>query len=188
MTEIVGSRNFIQQEEVAFSSGVSEGTLTRMGAANNYLMRRTFYKEDFAFNGYFNANTFDNGVSGIRFVEKESQIISYYMSIRSGGSSGNNAFNIGVYDESGSFITNLFGSGSNRILISADSQSNVIVGKKNLDTTPENIEVNTGSTTTVQYGTLNISTIPAGYMLIPFVDSNGTNARNLFFSMRLGEL
>lgn len=187
MTAITAARNFIQVEEVDFESGVSEGTFSRMGAAVNYLMERTFYKEAFTYDGYFNPISIVQGLGGIRYVERDCNILSYYMSIKNTGSAGENSFNVGIYNPDGAFVTNLFGATTGRLLVSGDNVDDVIVGKQDLETTPANIDINTTGITTVQYGTLNVTQLTAGQFLMPFIENNGDNAINLHFAMRLGE-
>ncbi len=191
MTTITPSRNFIQQEETGFEAPVSEGTLTRIGAASNYLMDRTFFKEDFVYGGFFHPNSYDAGYTGIRYIKNESRVLDYYISVgHTGiGISGvtGNTFNIAVYSSEGVFVNNLFGSGDGSLSVSVDSRDNVIIGMKNLEKSPTLISVNSGQSLDTS-GTLNIPVIPSGSMLVPFIEDSGVGAYNLFFSMRLGEL
>jgi hypothetical protein len=54
MTDIVGSRQFIQEEEVKAQAAVSESTMTRMGSMLNFIAAKEFTQHDFNLNGAYN--------------------------------------------------------------------------------------------------------------------------------------
>lgn len=169
--------------DVAYKRAVSEAMLRKFASSNNYIIERLFIQEQFAINGFFNVNSFDDGVSGIRYVETASDIVQYYMSIRSTGSVGSNAFNVAMYNSSGTFVGNLF---TTAISMSGSNGTNVLAGKKNIQSSPTNFDINKGVHTIV-YGTLSLTTIPAGYMLVPFIVDSAVSAYNLFFNLKLQE-
>lgn len=159
----------------------------------NYILERLFFDEDFTIGGYFNNNSFDDGAAGIRYIEKDCYVSLYHLALQFTGVSGTNNFNVGVYDNTGAFVNNLFGSGGNALSISGNSGTRVLVGRRDVETvTPSNILINNAGHT-VTTGVLNIGTpatgaLLAGYMLVPFVNSNGARALNLHFKLRCKEL
>jgi hypothetical protein len=181
---VTPARQIFYEGDIAYKRAVSEAIMKKFASMSNFIESRIFYQEQFAINGFFNANSFDNGVSGTRYVENISNIDQYYMSIRSTGSSGTNSFNIAVYDNTGSFVNNLF---SSAISLSGSNGTDVMIGVKSVSDTPVNFSINTGGHTT-NFGTLNMTQFLAGYMLVPFVVSNGNNAYNMFFNIKLKEL
>lgn len=166
----------------------SESINNKIGGSINFLIDRQAKDEDFVIPGYFNANDYDDGAAGIRYIERDADIDLYYMAIRDTGSSGTNSFNIAVYDNTGAFVNNLFGSGGNALQISGNNGQNVLAGRKDLTTvTPGNILINTAGHT-IQQGNLQLTTLLAGYVLVPFIVSNGKTAINMQFKLRLKEL
>jgi len=170
----------------------SEAINQKLAGNINYILDRLVIDEDFTIGGYFNANSFDDGSAGIRYVEKQSVVSMYSLALRNSGVSGTSNFNIAIYDSAGGFINNLFGSGGNALSISGSNGTNVMAGKKDVDTvSPANIAINNGGHT-LFYGNLNLGTnatpIPAGSILVPFIVSNASKALNLHFKMRMKEL
>jgi hypothetical protein len=105
-------------------------------------------------------------------------------SIGDSGSSGSNTINFDIYDDGGNYVNTLFGSGANRCLISGANGSNVIVGQNLIDLSTR--AINTAGHT-IQYGVLNLTTIPAGYYLVPYVESFSISARSIRMNIRLRE-
>lgn len=185
---IIPSRRLIRIGDTESNRPNSESVNQKLGGGLNFILERLFIDEDFTIGGFFNPNSFDDGSSGIRYIEKDAEVSLYTLALRSSGTSGINAFNVAVYDNTGAFINNIFGSGANALQISGNSGTNVVVGRKDIDQiTPSNILINTAGHT-VQVGALNLSTIPAGSILVPFVVSNGNAAFNLHFKLRLKEI
>lgn len=170
------------------SSSVNE----TIGGSLNFVLDRLFYDFKFNFPGFYSSNNFDEGYSGIELIENDCTIDRYYMAIRKTGSSGTNSFNVAVYDVLGAFVGNLFGNGSSALSVSGSNGTNVVVGKKNINSgSPVNILVNTAGHTVFNGSlTLGTTTTPllAGYVLIPYVISNGIASYNLNFSTRIKEL
>ena len=164
----------------------------KIGGSLNFTLDRLFYDLKFSIGGYFRPNAYDDGSAGIEIIERDCTIDRYYMSIRSTGSSGTNSFNVAVYDSAGAFVNNLFGSGGNALSVTGSNGTNVIVGKTNIESgSPSNILVNTAGHTAFS-GTLNLGTtvtpLLAGYVLVPYIVSNGVSALNLNFSTRIKEI
>jgi hypothetical protein len=181
---VTPARQIFYEGDISYKRAVSEAVMAKFASMSNFIESRIFYQEQFAVNGFFNSNSYDDGVSGIRYIENLSQINQYYMSVRASGSSGTSAFNVAVYDNTGGFVNNLF---SSPISISGSSGTNVLIGKKDVDGTPSNFSVNAGGHTT-NYGTLTMTEFLSGYVLVPFIVSNGASAYNIFFNIKLKEL
>lgn len=179
---VLSSIQKIRNGDVKNNRPNSEAVMSKLGSNINYLIDRNFFDEDFTYNGYFNANSVDNGVGGIKRIMFDSEITSYQFSMRLTGSSGNNIINAEVRDENGSLVGNLFGSGTDRLLMPANSGTNVIIGK--------DVETNTNfanniGVATPQYGELAITTLLEGYMIIPFIEGNGNGALNANLKLRM---
>jgi hypothetical protein len=170
----------------------SESVNRKLGGSLNFILERLYLDMKFNCPGYFNPNAFDDGYAGIEVIESDCIVSRYILSLHKSGGSGTSSFNVAVYDSSGAFVNNLFGSGGNALSISGNSGTNVIIGKKGVDTvTPTNISVNTAGHT-VFLGNLNLGTqanpLLAGYVLVPYIVSNGDKAYNMNFSLRCKEL
>ena len=183
---VTSARQLIYVGSIDENSPNSESINSILSGNINYILNRLFFDADFTLNGYFNANAFDNGVGGIKRIESDAKIDSYYLSLRSSGSSGTNNVNVAVYNSAGGFINNLFGTGGNALSISGSNGTNVLAGREGILSTPSTFATNTGGHT-VNYGNLNITEFLAGYVLVPFVVSNGTNAITANLSLRFKE-
>jgi hypothetical protein len=180
---VISSKSKMRNGDVGNNRANSEAVQTKYSANINSLIDSSFFPIDVSWDGYFSTdNLFTK--APIR-IEKLSDVIWYQLSIfKSGSGSGNNGVNFAVYDDSGAFVGNLFGGGANRISISSDSGTNVLVGR-NVDTAT-NFNTNAAGHT-VQSGVLAISTLQPGYMLVPFVEQFSTNARSMRFRMHIRE-
>tara|TARA_R110000850_G_scaffold19160_3_gene58485 strand:+ start:271 stop:840 length:570 start_codon:yes stop_codon:yes gene_type:complete len=182
---ILPVRRTFFEGDVAYRRAVSEGLLRKFAESSNYIVDKLYLQEKFAINGFFNANSFDNGVGGSIYIENDSDIEQYYLSIANTGSSGTSSFNCRVYDATGVYVSDLFTSST--LTISGDNGTTVIVGKKDLTTTPTTFDNGRAGGHTISNGTLNITTLLAGYTVEPFIETNGVAAFNLMFNMKLQE-
>lgn len=181
---ITPSSQKIRIKDVQSGKANSESVNRKLGSSINYLIDRTFNEIQIRHDGYFASNDLFRSAP-IR-IPNISDITYYSFSlIDSGnGSLDLNAFNIAIYDAAGAFVNNLFGSGANQLTISGDNGENVVVGRDVTNATT--FDINTAGHT-FQYGTLNVSTIQAGYFLVPFVESHADNARSMNFTLRIQE-
>ena len=187
---VVSQRQIFYVGDINYRSALSEALLRKFASANNYVVDRVFFDIKFNFSGFFNANSYDNGYGGIEVIEKDCIISRYIMSTHKTGSSGINSVNVAVYDNTGAFVTNVFGAGASALSVSGSDGTNVVVGKSSLDTiTPSEITINTAGHT-FESGVVQVTdlTLLQGYMLVPFVVSNGSGAINSNLSLRLKEL
>lgn len=184
---VTPSKRLIYIGDVESNRPNSESINQKLAGGLNFALERLFFDENFVIGGYFNPNDFDDGSAGIRYIENNCEVSAYQLALHKSGVTGTSAFNIAVYDQTGAFVNNLFGTGGNALSISSGGGTNVVVGKKGVDTvTPSNVLINTGGHT-IFTGNLNLTTLLAGYMLVPFVVSNASKALNLNFKLRLKE-
>ena len=181
---ITPSSQQIRIKDVQAGKANSEAVNRKLGSSINYLIQRTFNEIQIRHDGYFsNSDLYQSAPIRIPNI---ADVIYYSMSVVDSGNGGLdlNAFNVAVYDASGLFVNNLFGSGANQLTISGDNGTNVIVGRDVLNSTV--FDVNTTGHT-FQYGTLNLTTLQAGYFLVPFVESFANSARSINFTLRIQE-
>jgi len=185
-TDIVtAAKQIFFQGDISYKRATSESIMTKLASALNYTQERIYIQDKIVFGGFFNPNSFDNGSGGVIRVRRDSAINEYYMYIRSTGSSGTSSLNCAVYTSSGTLVGDLFSSGS--LSISGNSGTNVIVGKQDVNGTEAFIDFNTGGHT-VDNGSLNITTLLEGYVLVPYIEDNAVSAYNMTFNLKLQEL
>jgi len=166
----------------------SEAVNLKIAGNVQYLIERVVLQERFVFPMYFNSATnFDNGLGGIAYIATDCEIREYYMAIQYAGSAGESRFNAAVYDNTGAFVNNLFGATTSGLTLSGNGGSRIVVGRKNVTTTNDAFNVGTAGHT-FQNGILNLTTLLAGYVVVPFIEGNATRARSLTFAMKLEEI
>lgn len=180
-TPISPARVTLYNKDTAGNRSNSSAIMTKFGSGMNYIMDRIFYTERFTFGGYFRANYIEGG-EGLMYVKNDTKIDTYICHISNTGTSGTNEINFNIYDNTGSFVGTLFGTGAQAFRITGVNRTNVAIGRKVADAVniTENI---TG--VTYQVGTLNFTTLLAGWKLIPDIITNGTDALNLKFNFIL---
>lgn len=171
--------------DIAYRRAVSESILTKVASAINYITTRIYLNEKVFIGGFFNANSFDNGSGGIIRIRRQSVIDEYSLYFTFVGSSGTNAINFNIFDSSGTLINTLFDTGT--LSVSGSGGQNVIIGREEIQATPNTFEANTTGHT-VTFGTLNETQLEAGWYLVPFVESNGSSAYNMTFNLKIQEL
>lgn len=179
---IISAKVKLREGDVGNARPNSEAVNSKLGGSINALIDSNFFDETFVYSGYFNANNFDDGYAGITRIHTDSDIIQYFMGIYYTGSSGTNELNVKIYDDTGAFVGDLFGSGASGMRISGSNKNRVLIGRdvENASVFNSNIA---GST--IQYGDLNYTTLLAGWVLVPIVVSNGVDALNATFKLRL---
>lgn len=132
------------------------------------------------FNGYYsNSKLFQS--APVR-ISNTSSILYYELGISDTGSANETTFNVGIYDETGVLVSNLFGSGANRLLISGSNGTDVIVGRDIAGGTT--FDINSAGHT-IQYGNNNVVSIASGHYIVAYVESFAKSARSLNFKLRL---
>lgn len=129
--------------------------------------------------GYFSNNNIFRDAP-IR-ITNTSEISRYELSVLDSGSSGETTINFFVYDDTSSYVGNLFF--TDPMGITANNNS-CLVGYDVDAASSYTFEL---AAHTTDPGTLNITTLEAGYVLLPFVQSFATSARSLRFRLYLRE-
>jgi len=185
---ITAARRDIYVGDIEENRPNSEAVNLKLAGNIAFLLDRVVIQERFNFPMYFNSATnFDNGLGGIAYITNDVEIEEYYMAIQYAGDSGTSIFNAAVYDSAGAFKNNLFGAATNGLTLSGNGGSRIVVGKTKLTSTPANIAVGTVGHT-VQNGVLNLTTLSAGDVVVPFIEGNANRARSLSFAMKLKEI
>jgi len=155
----------------------------KISGSINALIDASFYTAEGFWHGHAVANTFAR-LAPI-YINKQCEIIQYTFSLKNTGSAVNNILNFDVYDNTGALVNTLFGTGANSVLINGNDITDVIVGR-DVDSATT-IAVNTASVT-FQYGNLNLTTLNAGYYLIPKVEAASDLSLDKRLTLRLREL
>lgn len=175
MAIITPSPNFIREEEVRYKAAISEATFTRIGASVNYILNRIKDKIEIDLTGYyFISDVSTKGYGGLRYFQKDTQIISYYLSNAQAGQAGSLSINFDVYDETGSLLGNLFSTAPS---ISYLAGNNSIIGRDVENST----DINAGPNKVV--GVLNYTNFPAGYSIRSKVTSIQDKGYNGYFEL-----
>ncbi|MCB1712499.1 MAG: hypothetical protein KDH96_08510 [Candidatus Riesia sp.] len=179
---VTSSKSKMREGDVGNNRANSEAVQTKYSGNINGLIDSEGDVLSFEWNGYFsNSELFRKGAYR---VEKTSDIVWYQLSLRDTGSGTANGVNFGVYDNVGAFVSDLFGSGANAISISGNTGTDVIIGRNIDDATTSS--TNTAGHT-VQHGVLNLTTLQAGYILVPYVEQYASSARSMKFSIKIRE-
>lgn len=178
---VISAKQKIREGSVGNNRPNSEAVNQEISGSLNALIDSDFYTIDTQYSGYFsNSRLFK---AAPYRIEKDSDLIWYQMSLEDCGNSGSNVFNVAIYDDTGAFVNNLFGSGANRCLISNNNADRCLITRDIDNGTTDS----TNATGTVQFGNTNLTTFQAGYILVPFVESFATAARSIRFTMKIRE-
>lgn len=179
MAIITPSPNFIREEEVRYKAAISEATFTKIGASVNYILSRVEKTVGVDLTGYYYLSTItQNGYNGLRYFKNAVNINSYYLSNVITGSAGSISINFDVFDETGFLLGNLFSVAPS---ISYLAGNNALIGRNVV----ESVDINPGPNKIV--GTLNYTTLPAGYSIKAKISSIQTNGANAFFELAYTE-
>lgn len=94
MTQITGARNIIQQEEVSYRAGVTEGTFTRLGATLNFISDFQYDSHAWHLNGPYRLFGNALGPDGVFPVLFDFEIVGYIMYSGETGTSGTTTIDI----------------------------------------------------------------------------------------------
>lgn len=110
MTAIPASRQIIQQEETRSQAAVSESTMTRMGAMNNFLALKECTAHDFNLNGAYNiVNTPNLAIDGPITYPFNFEIVAAIIYAGNGmGSSGTTEIDVKWKPETGGSFASIF--------------------------------------------------------------------------------
>lgn len=178
MADIPGSRNIIQQEEVQYKASVSEATFTRIGASINFIMDKIYDRYSFTWDGYYRVHSYTDGIGGLRYFKQAMNISYYVLSNHIGGSSGTSAVNFEVYDDLNVLQGDLFSTAPS---IASSVGDRGVIGRDVENAT----DINPGTGKVV--GSLNYTSFPAGWSILPKLESAQADAANLAFELVLKE-
>lgn len=178
MTDLVGSRNLIQAEEVQYKASVSEATFTRMGQSINFIIDKIYDHINFEWSGFYRVHAYSDGLGGMRYIRRDVDISSYVLTNVSGGTSGTTAVNFDVYDETGSLLGDLF---STPPSLSSAAGDRTVVGR-DVDNSTD-IEAGAGKVV----GALNYTSLDEGWSIVPKLVTAQVDAQNLFFDLVVKE-
>jgi len=182
--EVPASKAKILLGDVTQGRAVSEALMAKIGGVLNAINDAAYNDMSFKMNGYVAnmTNNSDNGWDGIRRITADVNISEYYMSLAKTGSSSSCSINIAVYDETGAFVNNLF---SSAISISGNNGDRVLIGRDVEAVTTFAVN-NAGHS--INYGTLNLTTLLKGYILQSNIGGGKNGAKNLNFNLKLKEV
>ncbi len=179
---VISSRQRIREGDVAANRPNSEAINQRIAGAINSLIDTSFLNYNIRHDGHIQPTPFFESAP-IRITGR-STVVYYDMSLGFSGNSGETSFNFKVYDDTGAFINNLFGSGIDRVMIDGSNLERVVIGR-DLD---NSIAFNNGLTVgNFQHGNLNLNILESGWIIVPFVEGNSIGARSLGFNLRIRE-
>lgn len=79
MSDIVGRRVIIQQEETKYRAAVSEATLSRVGAVTNFISEKQYDSRGFFLNGPYGGSAGSTGVDGAWGILFDIEIVGIMM-------------------------------------------------------------------------------------------------------------
>ncbi len=102
MSDITPSRNIITVEETKFRAAVSESTMTRIGATNNFIHTYQHNAKEFFLNGRYYIGNASTGIDGMYPILFNTEIIAISMFNLEVGTSGTTTLDVHWYDGTGS--------------------------------------------------------------------------------------
>lgn len=181
--EIIGSISKMLEGDVGNNRPNSEAVNQKISANINKLIENIPSDYLIQHHGYFSSSQLFR--SAPMRIKSDCEIAYYSLGLLDSGSSGNTTYNVAIYDNTGAFINNLFGATTERLLISGNGGTNVIVGR---DIDANSVFAVNDAGHTIQYGTLNVTGFNQGEILVPFIEGFATSARSLTFNLKLREI
>ena len=181
-TPLVPEQVVIYQEDVDFNSPNSEAVMTKIAKSALYAQEVTEYTQTHNFTGFFRGNSFSDNAE--RYViTKRSRINRYIMNIGTTSSGVANSLNAKIYDETGAFVNNLFGVAPS--ILAPSSRVNTYIGRDVLNAST--ISGNLSGLTT-NFGTLNVTILEEGWVVVGDIISNAPLALNANLQLTLQRL
>lgn len=165
--------------DISYKRANSEALMRKVGAAINYINDRFYHVRDFQMHGFFFANTYNNYLQKFHIPYKV-EVRAWTMSVGHTVNTGSNSINFRVYDDTGAFISNLFGTAP---VINQSGVTRATVGK---DVDGVDIIQNTASGYNV--GSLSITELEKNYSLVPFIVSNAVGSFTISVSLTMAPL
>ena len=178
MADVPSAKNKIQVEEVSYKSSVSESTMTRISGSINYIIDKVFDRLFFEWGQVPRVTTYSTGLQGVRYIYATADIARYLLTTFTAGSSGSNAVNFDVYDETNTLLGDLFSVAPS---VASGAGDKAIVGRDVINSQ----DILAGANKVV--GTLNYTTLNAGWYIVPKITSAQVDSRHMFFELVLRE-
>lgn len=162
---------------------VSEALMNNVAGDINGLIDSDYMLVQFGYEGYYSTDGDIFRGPGLR-LRADYELIGYELSVIDTGNTGNNGMNVRVTDTTGALVGTLFGTGANRVSISANNASNRSVERDLIaGTTTQH-----GGAATVQFGNPSFTTLSDGYFLEPYVEQFTDGARGISLNLYLREV
>jgi hypothetical protein len=178
-TPITPTRNTVYVEEVDAKSAISEVTARRIGASINFIINKIYDRLFFEWSQVPRVTTYGTGINGLRYIYKQSDISWYVLSVVNAGSSGSNEVNFDVYDENNILLGNLFSVAPS---IASGAGNRAVIGRD----VENSLDILSGPNKVS--GTLNYTTLGAGWSIVPKLTNAQVDSRHLFFELILKEV
>lgn len=177
MVDVSEERVILQEEEVRYRAAVSEATLTRVAATNNFIAKRQMDSKQFSFNGrYFGLGAPQLNIDGGFPILYDCEITGICLFNMVAGSSGTLEVNVRRYTASNTGGTTIF---TTRPSIDFSAGNNAYVFSRFGDN-PATLENPAGTTEAV----LSVTDLNEGDLLvvdITGVQTGGENAGIIIF-------
>lgn len=182
---IISALRKIREGNVGNNRANSEAVNTLISGSINALIDQTHYHVEANYPGYFGTSSIFT-LPPIR-IPNQSEITYYEFGIEdSGTAGGTNSIDFTMYDSTGALVGDLFGVGANAVQCVGAGVSKAVFGRNYITATT--FSTNTAGFSSFQFGTPTITTIPAGYIFVPFVRSFNTSARSAKLLIRMREI
>ena len=169
---VVSSKRKIREGEVAANKANSEAVNQVLAGNINSLIDGEYKVIEYFQPGYFSSSILYQAAP--IYIPITTEIIRYELSVLDSGSSGTSRINFAVYDDSFAFIDNIFSTGDEPSITGANGTC--LIGTDLISLSDYKIQ-NVAHTT--DNGTVSLSTLQGGYILIPRITSFSTSARSI---------
>lgn len=171
MAAITEQRIIIQEEETQYRAAVSEATLTRIGATNNFIALKQHDSKQFSFNGkYFGQGAPQLNIDGAFPILFDCEITGICLYNMVAGTSGSLEVDIRRYTASNTGGTTIF---TTKPAIPYTAGNNAYVFTRFTPTTT-NLELATGATAPV----MSVTNLNEGDLLVIDLTAVQTNGEN----------
>lgn len=179
---VTSAKQKLRVNDVSTDRPVSEAIMQKTGASINALIDSQFFTVIAEWDSFFwNTSLYDRAPI---YIPKISDIIFYCLSVQDTGGNQDISAGIEVRNSSGALVTDLFGSGGNRVLLRGNNANDVMIGR-DLDA-GTTFSAGSGITAS-QFGNLSQTTIQGGNFLVPYVRDASPRNRGMRLELRLRE-
>ena len=177
---VISSKRKILEGEVAANKPNSEAVNQVIAGNINSFVDADYKVIEYVADGYF--STAAIFVSSPIYIPATTDIVRYELSVLDTGSSGTCSVNFNVYDDTYAFISELFSNVDVPRITAAGGTC--LIGKDVLTNTDYKVESTAHTTDT---GSLNLTTLDAGSVVIASVKTFATSARSIRLKLYVRE-